>query len=354
MKSLITDAYGFNPNTIITLRDDDPANMPTKARIIQELQALVANATSHTQLFLHYSGHGTQVTDTTGLEANGLEECIVPCDYVSAGFIKDDEINAIIRGLKGIGIAIFDCCRSGTIMDLPFTGVDSTNLSPAEGFYCFSGCQDNQDAQEATTNTAGSNTGLPQGAMTMAFISTVRSLNYYPTIPALYSAIVANLKQGSYDQTPQLTSTVSTGPNTPFPFDSPCEQLALQQSLTASLQTQVQQLQTLLDQFQPQAALVPNLMQQVRQFPFVKQALDDLQVKDASNTILIAQLQQQADLVPALQQQANLVPALQNQVMLIPGLQAQIEVLSSQVVSQVSLRNQILVLQNQMKKGIPV
>lgn len=354
IKSLLIDAYGFNPNTIITLRDDDPSNMPTRSRILQELQALVANATPATQLFLHYSGHGTNITDTNADETDRLDECVVPCDYARAGYIKDDEINSIIKGLKGIGLAIFDCCRSGTIMDLPFTGVDSTNLSPAEGFYCLSGCQDNEDAVEETMGTSGSNTGLPQGAMTMAFISTVRSLNYYPTIPALHSAIIANLRQGSYDQTPQLTSTVSTGPHTPFPFDSPNEQLVLQQALTASLQTQVHQLQTLLDQFQPQAALVPGLMQQVRQFPFIKKQLEDLQVQDASNTLLIAQLQQQADLVPGLQRQADLVPALQNQTFLIPGLQAQIGVLASQVVSQTSLRNQILVLQNQIKKDVTV
>jgi Caspase domain len=354
IKSLLIDAYGFNPNTIITLRDDDPSNMPTRARIIEELQALIANATTETQIFLHYSGHGTQIADTNLDETDRLDECVVPCDYARTGYIKDDEINTIIRGLKGIGLAIFDCCRSGTIMDLPFTGVEPTNLSPVEGFYCLSGCQDNEDAYEETMGTQGSNTGLPQGAMTMAFISTVRSLNYYPTIPALHSAIVANLRQGSYDQTPQLTSTVSTGPKTPFPFDSPNEQLVLQQSITASLQTQVQQLQILLDQFQPQAALVPNLMQQVRQFPFIKKQLEDLQVQDASNILLIAQLQQQADLVPGLQRQSNLVPALQNQVMFIPGLQAQIEVLASQVVSQASLRNQILVLQNQIKKDATV
>ena len=95
-------------------------------------------------------------------------------------------------------------------------------------------------------------------------------------------------------------------------------------------------------------------MQQVRQFPFIKKQLEDLQVQDASNTLLIAQLQQQANLVPGLQRQADLVPALQNQVMFIPGLQAQIGVLASQVVSQTSLRNQILVLQNQIKKDVTV
>jgi hypothetical protein len=145
IKSLLIDAYGFDPNTIVTLRDDDPANMPTKARILQELQALVTNGSN---LFLHYSGHGTQVTNTTGTEADGLDECIVPSDYASAGFIKDDQINAIMKGLKGTGIALFDCCRSGTMMDLPFTGVDPNNLSVNQGFYCFSGCKDNQDSYE--------------------------------------------------------------------------------------------------------------------------------------------------------------------------------------------------------------
>ncbi len=42
MKGLLIDVYGFDPASIVTLRDDDPSNMPRKERIVRELHALVA------------------------------------------------------------------------------------------------------------------------------------------------------------------------------------------------------------------------------------------------------------------------------------------------------------------------
>jgi hypothetical protein len=328
MKSLLIDAYGFNPNDIITLRDDDPANSPMKARILQEIQTLL---TSPGQIFLHYSGHGTQIKDTTSDESDRLDECIVPCDYSTAGFITDDELNVLTKGLKGKGLAIFDCCRSGTIMDLPFTGITAITVPSPEGFYCFSGCQDNQDAVEDTTSTQGSNTGLPQGAMTMAFISTIRSLNYYPTISALYTAILANLKAGGYTQIPQLTSNVTVGPSTSFPFSSPSQQLSQQQSLVVSLQTQIQELQVQLDQFRAQASLVSGLTAQVRTLATVQAQLEALQIQDDANVVLIADLKKQIATYPVLEDQSALVVSLQRQLSHLPGLQRQIEGLISQV-----------------------
>jgi len=347
MKSLIVDAYGFDPNTIVVLRDDDPVNMPTKARILQELRTLVANATSTTQLFLHYSGHGTQLTDTTGTEEiDGKDECIVPCDYLSAGLIADDQINVIVKGVQGLGLAIFDCCRSGTIMDLPYTGITTGNQS--EGFYCFSGCQDNQDAFEEVTSTQGSNTGLPQGAMTMTFISTIRSLNYYPTISSLYSAILANLQTNGYSQIPQLTSTVPIRSMSPFPFDSPNEQLAEQLVLNQTLQAQIQQLQTQIRELGPQASLVPILQAQVQTLSVVQEELTMLKVIDASNGALITSLQEQVATIPDLQTQADLVPVLQTQVSLMPPLQEQIVGLMNVLGTQAQLQNRILELETQV------
>jgi hypothetical protein len=352
MKSLLIDAYGFDPNTIMTLRDDDPANMPTKARILQELRTLVTNGTT---CFLHYSGHGTQVTDTNIEELDGLDECIVPCDYSSAGFIKDDELNIIVKGLKGIGIALFDCCRSGTILDLPFTGVDPNNLSMNQGFYCLSGCQDSQDTYESTTSTQGSGTGLPQGSTTMAFISTVRSLNYYPTISHLLSAMTANLKQGGYSQTPQLTSTISIGSATPFPFNSPNQQLVVAQGLVqqqqtqiSALQAQIQQFESQVTQLQPQAALVPTLQEQVQTLSVLQADLAERQIQEASTALLIRQLQEQVDTIPELQTLADSAQHLQIQVAFIPDLQNQMEAMMNQLVAQESLQKTVLALQSQL------
>jgi len=330
MKSLIIDAYGFDPNTIIVLRDDDPANKPTKVRILQELAKLVAKSDASSNTFLHYSGHGTQVTDTQGVEeADKVDECIVPCDYATAGFITDDEINAICRTLKGVGLAIFDSCRSGTIMDLPCTGVASA-ADPQQGFYCFSGCTDSQDAQEAITGTTGSNTGLPQGAMTMAFISTVRALHYYPPVATLLTAIQTTLRAEGYTQTPQLTSSVPVSPNTPFPFLTPVTQL--EQTLI-QLQNQRQANAVLQSQNLAFQSQITVLQQQLTSLPALEASNNILSVVQEQNTVLQNQtiaLQTQLQSLSVLEQQAALVPKLQCQVALIPGLQNQIAVLMCQ------------------------
>jgi len=327
MKSLIIDAYRFEPNRIVVLRDDDPANRPTKNRILQELAKLVASSDS---LFVHYSGHGTQITDT-GEEVDKLDECIVPCDYATAGFITDDEIHAIFKPLKGSGLALFDCCRSGTIMDLPSSGVTSTAATEQQqqqqqqpGFYCFSGCTDSQDVQETITGTA---TGLPQGAMTMAFISTVRALHYYPPIATLLTALQAQLLAGGYTQTPQLTSTVPVSPITPFPFQTPVAQLPPQTELAARLGAQISVLEAQIAVLQPQIALLPML-------------------EASSNLLSVVQnenqtLQTQLETLPFLQQQAALVPKLQAQVSLLPGLQNQIAVLMYQQVLVQQLQREL-------------
>lgn len=98
-------------------------NRATKANIIGNIQRLVSSARSGDQLFLHYSGHGTQVTDYSGSEDDGKDECLVPLDSDSAGYIVDDELRELIVDNLPSGvrlIAVFDCCNSGTALDLRF------------------------------------------------------------------------------------------------------------------------------------------------------------------------------------------------------------------------------------------
>jgi len=329
MKSLITDAYRFDVAHIVVLRDDDPANRPTKARILQELTKLVANSDASSNTFLHYSGHGTQITDSVD-ESDQLDECIVPCDYATAGYITDDEINAIFKPLKGTGLALFDCCRSGTIMDLPFSGTAAAETQ-SQGFYCFSGCTDAQDVLEGTQ---GSATGLPQGAMTLAFINTIRSLQYYPPVATLLSTLQAQLLAGGYSQTPQLTSTVPVSPTTPFPFLAPVAQLS---QVSVQLQTQTELAASLQQQIPILEAQIAVLQQQVALLPALEASAQLLSVVQTENQVLQGQL----ETLPFLQQQAALVPKLQAQVQLIPGLQNQIASLMYQQVLVQQLQREL-------------
>jgi flagellar capping protein FliD len=210
MKGLLIDVYGFQPSEIVTLRDDDSSNMPTKTRILKELGNLSADF-----VFIQYSGHGTSIADTTKDEKDGKDECIVPSDCKTSGIISDDELKKALVGLKGTGIAVFDCCHSGTILDLPFETINAANTATTSGgIYCFSGCLDSQLASETFADVPG----LPQGAMTDAFISALRTLKYYPTIGALYTELKNVLQSNGFSQIPYITSSVEVTPTTAFPY----------------------------------------------------------------------------------------------------------------------------------------
>jgi hypothetical protein len=240
LKGLLIDVYGFAPSEIVTLRDDDPSNMPRKARIVQELQALVAANPANT--VIAFSGHGTQVADTSGEEVDGKDEVIVPCDYQ---LIKDDELNAILKPYKGSGLAIFDCCHSGTILDLSFNGVNATSTArSANGLLCFSGCQDNDYSAETFSEVAG----LPQGAMTAGLIAVLRRLKYFPAADALWTELKKELRGNGFTQIPQLSASVEVTRTTPFPLVNPAAgvaaELATLRAQVASLQQQLLQQQT--------------------------------------------------------------------------------------------------------------
>ena len=236
MKGLLIDVYGFQPSEIVTLRDDDPSNMPTKTRILKELGNLSADF-----VFIQYSGHGTSIADTTKDEKDGKDECIVPSDCSTSGIISDDELKNALIGLKGTGIAVFDCCHSGTILDLPFETVNAANTATTSGgIYCFSGCLDSQLASETFADVPG----LPQGAMTDAFISALRTLNYYPTIGALYTELKNALRSNGFSQIPYITSSVEVTPTTAFPYDIEPDQVNLLNSQITTLTSQVNALKT--------------------------------------------------------------------------------------------------------------
>jgi hypothetical protein len=251
IQGVLIDAYGFKPEEIRVLRDDDPSMMPTKARILAAMEALVQE--NPQVVYVHYSGHGTNIRDVNRDEADGMDECIVPSDYATSGLITDDQINSILGRLRGTGMAIFDCCRSGTVMDLPHQGVQTTNQTVTQGgMYCFSGCQDNDYAAE--TVSAVSN--LPQGAMTTALIAVIRKQGYYPAIGTLYTELKKELASNGFSQVPNLTSSIPVTPTTPHPLPRPVYLAQIQdlQQRLQQAQAQLTDTQQRLQQAQAQQA----------------------------------------------------------------------------------------------------
>jgi len=124
-KFLLENGYVESPSTMLILKDDESSdkNMPTKENILAACRWLVRDAQVGDRLLFHYSGHGTQVPDTSGDEIDGMDEAIVPLDYQTKGLIVDDDLHSIlVKSLRrGIRLtAIFDSCHSGSALDLPF------------------------------------------------------------------------------------------------------------------------------------------------------------------------------------------------------------------------------------------
>jgi hypothetical protein len=125
MNQFLTSRYHFNPDDMVILTDDsnNPRAVPTRANILRAMDWLVSGAHPNDNLFFHYSGHGGQTEDLDGDEEDGYDETIYPLDFKQAGMIIDDEMHD--RMVKPLPpgcrfTAVFDCCHSGSALDLPY------------------------------------------------------------------------------------------------------------------------------------------------------------------------------------------------------------------------------------------
>lgn len=122
MKEMVLK-QGYDESEMKVLMDDGKSEGPTRTNIANALQWLVEGAKAGDSLFFHYSGHGGQVKDDNGDEADGLDETLIPVDYQSAGQIRDDELYTRLCSTlpKGCVLTVLlDCCHSGTALDLPY------------------------------------------------------------------------------------------------------------------------------------------------------------------------------------------------------------------------------------------
>lgn len=99
----------------------------TKARIVAAFKSLTSRCKVGDMVYIHFSGHGQQVTDVNGDEADGWDEAWIPYDaYLKYGrkdkgekHLVDDEINVLLTNIKkkigesGKLLVVVDACHSG-------------------------------------------------------------------------------------------------------------------------------------------------------------------------------------------------------------------------------------------------
>ena len=99
----------------------------TKVGIVGAFKRMAASCKQGDVVYIHYSGHGQQMTDIHNDEKDGLDECWIPYDacrkasatYHGERHLTDDELNVYLNairnkiGTKGKLLVVIDACHSG-------------------------------------------------------------------------------------------------------------------------------------------------------------------------------------------------------------------------------------------------
>lgn len=214
-KNLLRTVYGFK--TCTTLLN----SQATYSNVVKGMNKIISEANENTHVVITYSGHGSNVKNLDGTEADGRDECL--CLYDK--FLIDNDINVILNKLspKARLTFISDSCHSGTITrsflsTLYGEDVPKPRYLPPEdeeeildivprsvekkvenlNHVLIAGCQDHQFSFDAKID------GTFQGAMSANAISILKS-NPDCTYEEFSSILNGKLPSRKYPQNPQVT-----------------------------------------------------------------------------------------------------------------------------------------------------
>lgn len=211
--------------TNIATYTDEFSNEPvTKMNIVRVLKELAEDCRTQQleRVWIHFSGHGSQVRDWNNDEADGMDECFIASDYKRGGIITDDEFNMYFKTFPTTTqiFCVFDCCHSGSLLDLKYSYKCNDNMNIYQtvdmrrqfGGYddihhniiMLSGCEDEQTSADAY-NVMNKRTFT--GALTSCLIQTLKSEDYEMSFWKLVQKLHVMLKEKSFSQKPVLSSS---------------------------------------------------------------------------------------------------------------------------------------------------
>ncbi|MGH7335592.1 MAG: caspase family protein [Candidatus Rokuibacteriota bacterium] len=236
LREILTESYGFKGSDIAVLTDF----AATKTAMQAAIRTLVSGGRPGDVLLLHYSGHGANVPDKNGDEADHRDEILCPTDLDWKDPLTDDWLRKTLDRLrKGVRLTvIMDCCHSGTntrVLRLPdaetiprylpnpwdimaeesgrklrgkVTGqlrrsargkrrtadVVDTDLPEL----LITGCRDTQTSADAFIG------GSYNGALTYSLVQALREARGTISYQELHRSTLDKLRKGKFDQVPQL------------------------------------------------------------------------------------------------------------------------------------------------------
>ena len=200
--SKLLELNGFETRVILD-------GQATRNNLISAFEDLIAEASSDDVIVFTYSGHGTNVRDTSGDESDSYDEAL----YVYDGVLLDDELRAVIQKVKpGVHLVVIaDSCFSGTVTriaslgrprfvktdEIPATAKLKKRLLSDEDMVeiLLSGCDDTEYSYDDYINNRWN------GVFTANAIKIIKGTLTYNEFE---QAVRKILPSNQYPQTPQL------------------------------------------------------------------------------------------------------------------------------------------------------
>nr|QZB49251.1 metacaspase [Prorocentrum minimum]QZB49252.1 metacaspase [Prorocentrum minimum] len=139
---------GVRDITLVTDRHMGTPGFPTRPSVLQAMKEVARRTEPDDWFFWFFAGHGINVPDHRGDEADGFDQAFVTPDHKGrlhekALLVDDDFARALdtffVPGVKLL--CVCDCCHSGTICD-----IDSYHYD--HEIYSISAAQDDQEAED--------------------------------------------------------------------------------------------------------------------------------------------------------------------------------------------------------------
>ena len=237
LHAALKESCGFTSRDITVLTDLEATTKAMQASI----ETLVRGARTGDVLLLHYSGHGANVPDNNGDEADRRDEILCPTDLDWKKPLRDDWLRKTFDALRTKGVSltvIMDCCHSGTntrapmppdARSIPRYLPNPWDIMAAESGrklrgsvvgelrrssratrkrsdvvvadipeVLITGCRDTQTSADAYI------AGNYSGALTFYLVQTIREARGQLTARQLHTRLIAKLRKAEFDQVPQL------------------------------------------------------------------------------------------------------------------------------------------------------